>query len=68
MCIYVLKAGLADDRSWSLSGYWPRKCDRPKGHNYFVSLNTNGRTKVLSLSSTVREESVRLIIGRNGRE
>ena len=33
------KAGLAVDRSWSLSGYWPRKCDRPKGHNLFVSLD-----------------------------
>jgi len=68
VCIYVLKAGLADDRSWSLSCYWPRKCDRPKGHNYFVSLFANRRTEVLSISSTVQEESVRLIIGKNGRE
>ena len=32
------KPGLADDRSWSLSCDGPRKCDRPKGHNLFISI------------------------------
>ena len=30
------KPGLAVGRSWPLSRDGPRKCDRPKGHNFFV--------------------------------